>query len=127
MSLVRATGTKLEKVFLRFLRAQGITKGYNLDRRNLLGRPDVVFEKEKLCFFVDSDFWHGWQFPRWKHKLKEGFWRDKIQKNRERDREVTRGLRSRGWRVVRLWEHDLIRRPDKILGKLKKAIGSFRI
>jgi DNA mismatch endonuclease (patch repair protein) len=61
----------------------------------------------KVCIFLDSDFWHGWQYPRWKHLLKSDFWRQKIERNRERDRQVSRKLRQQKWRVVRVWEHNL--------------------
>ena len=71
------------------------------------GKPDIVFKKAKICVFLDSDFWHGWQYPRWKHLLKNDFWRDKIENNRNRDKKTTTYLRRKGWTVIRIWEHSI--------------------
>ena len=70
-------------------------------------RPDFVFRKARVAVFVDGCFWHGCP----KHcKLpvnNRAFWRRKLAVNRARDRLVTRSLRRLGWRVIRLWEHEL--------------------
>lgn len=78
-------------------------------RRNQLifGRPDFVFRKHKLAIFVDGCFWHGcpkcYRVPR----QNQEFWASKLAKNRDRDRLVNRYLRASGWKVIRLWEHEL--------------------
>jgi DNA mismatch endonuclease (patch repair protein) len=70
-------------------------------------RPDFVFRTQRLAVFVDGCFWHGCPrhatWPRQNAK----FWREKILRNRTRDRLVTRTLRAHGWTVLRLWEHEL--------------------
>lgn len=73
--------------------------------------------------FFDSNFWHGWQYPRWKHLLKNDFWREKIERNRIRDRRVTRKLHTEGWVVLRLWEHQL--KKDQSMC-VKKIIDSLK-
>jgi len=72
---------------------------------SIRGKPDLVFGKKKVCVFLDSDFWHGWQYPRWKHLLKDDFWRHKIETNRKRDLKVSRYLKKNGWKILRIWEH----------------------
>ncbi len=76
--------------------------------RDLPGRPDFVFREEKIAVFVDGDFWHGWRFPEWRGKLTEK-WDAKIDGNRRRDVRNDRRLRRMGWKVVRLWEHQVPR------------------
>jgi DNA mismatch endonuclease, patch repair protein len=78
-------------------------------RRNqsLLGRPDFVFRQQRIAVFVDGCFWHCCpQHQTWP-KNNARFWREKLQSNQARDRAVNRALRSQGWRVLRIWEHEL--------------------
>jgi DNA mismatch endonuclease (patch repair protein) len=121
MSKVKSSDTKLEAKFIEELRGVGV-KNFELQARDIIGKPDVVFRDSRLCVFVDSDFWHGWQFPRWKHKLRSEFWTTKIAKNREHDVKVTRQLRREGWKVIRIWEHQLNACPEKSVSRVKTAI-----
>lgn len=70
--------------------------------------------------FVDSNFWHGWQYPKWKKKLTSNFWINKIESNRRRDRRNNRTLKKMGWRVIRIWEHQLKKHKGEIF--LKKLL-----
>lgn len=79
---------------------------YECQVRRLPGRPDFVFEAERVAVFVDGDFWHGWRFPQWRDKLSES-WEEKIASNRARDGRNHRALRRNGWKVIRLWEHQI--------------------
>jgi DNA mismatch endonuclease, patch repair protein len=106
MSKIRSKNTKFEVDFIRQLRKKTKIK-FRTHVRKVKGNPDIVFEKQRICIFLDSDFWHGWQYPRWKHLLKNAFWRNKIDRNRKRDKYITRYLRGRGWTVVRVWEHEI--------------------
>lgn len=106
MSLIRSRSTKFENNFISALKKQ-TRKTFTTSDASVLGKPDIVFEKYKVCVFLDSNFWHGWQYPRWNHLLKNGFWREKIERNRARDRKVTQKLRDEGLVVLRFWEHQL--------------------
>ena len=90
---------------------------------SIRGKPDIVFQKDKVCVFLDSNFWHGWYYPRWKHLLKNDFWREKIENNRKRDRKTTAYLKKNGWTVLRFWEHEIKKNPKKTIIKIKKQIG----
>lgn len=77
------------------------------EQRKLRVRPDFVFPKLKLAVFVDGCFWHGCPFHSTKPRKNAAFWRKKLTANKTRDRLVTRSLRATGWRVLRVWEHEL--------------------
>lgn len=106
MSKIRSRGTKFEKDFINAL--QKITrKSFQTNVLSIKGKPDIVFQKDKVCVFLDSDFWHGWYYPKWKHLLKNDFWRNKIENNRKRDKRTSLILRKQGWKVIRIWEHEI--------------------
>lgn len=121
MSKIRSKGTKFERDFIDELKQQKIN-GFELNVKEIKGKPDIVFQKQKLCVFLDSDFWHGWQFPRWKHLMKNDFWIGKIEKNRLRDKRTTQYLRRKGWQVLRIWEHNIKNNINKEINKIKNAI-----
>lgn len=106
MSKIRSKGTKLEQSFIKILR-KNTRKKFKTNVTSIKGKPDIVFLSDKICIFLDSDFWHGWYYPRWKHLLKNNFWRAKIENNRKRDKKTTIYLRKRGWKVLRIWEHEM--------------------
>ena len=105
MKRVKLKDGSLEKLVQSELRARGLR--FQRHVKTLAGRPDIVFRKEKVAVFVDGDFWHGWRLPAWEHKLSP-FWRDKLHVNRARDQRNFRRLRALGWRVIRLWQHDVL-------------------
>lgn len=106
MALVKSRGNVSTEVrFVLILRARRIT-GW---RRNtdLPGKPDVVFPAHRLAVFLDGCFWHGCPRCRKVPSSNKIYWRAKVARNRRRDREMSRVLRERGWRVLRIWEHSL--------------------
>jgi DNA mismatch endonuclease, patch repair protein len=112
MSHIRGKGNKdTELVMVRILRRNHIS-GW---RRNqaLLGKPDFVFPKQKIALFVDGCFWHGCPLHSTMPKNNQGFWKKKLLGNKDRDEFVTRGLSSSGWKVIRVWEHELSN-PDLV-------------
>lgn len=88
---------------------------------DLLGRPDFVFRPWRLVVFVDGDFWHGWRFSLWRDKLTVK-WEQKISGNRRRDLRVHRSLRRAGWRVLRIWEHQIERDLNSCVLRVLSAI-----
>lgn len=113
MSKIRSKNTKFELAFAQELRKRTRFK-FATNVSSLLGKPDIVFEEQRVCVFLDSDFWHGWQYPRWSHLLKDDFWRRKIVRNRTRDKAVSRRLRRAGWRVIRYWEHNITKEKQGV-------------
>lgn len=117
MSKIRSKNTHFEEDFISKFRKnyKGIFKTHV---RTIKGTPDIVLEDKQICVFLDSDFWHGWQYPRWKHLLKDDFWRTKIETNRKRDKKVTRLLKKDGWKVIRFWEHYLLKDSPSAIKKI---------
>jgi DNA mismatch endonuclease (patch repair protein) len=123
MSKIRSKNTKFEEEFIA-LASLKFSNSFITHVRALKGTPDMVFEREKVCVFLDSDFWHGWQYPRWKHLLKDDFWREKISKNRQRDIRNTRLLKGNGWKVIRIWEHQIKLYPEKAIDRILNSLKS---
>ncbi len=121
MSLIRSSSTKFEQDFIDALKKQ-TRKKFTVNDKEVFGKPDIVFKRQKVCIFLDSNFWHGWQYPRWKHLLKNDFWREKIERNRARDKKVTQKLRREGWLVIRFWEHKLKKDKLHCVGKVVESL-----
>jgi DNA mismatch endonuclease (patch repair protein) len=120
MSRIRSRGNKdTELALIRFFRTNQIT-GWRR-HQPLFGKPDFVFPKLRLAVFVDGCFWHSCTLHGTKPKNNAAFWQQKLAVNQERDRVVTRRLKKAGWRVLRLWEHELTRkREPQLLRRLRR-------
>jgi len=123
MSKIRSKNTKFEQRFILELKKYTKNK-FETNIKELKGKPDIVFKKYNLCVFLDSDFWHGWQYPRWKHLLKNDFWRSKIEANRKRDKKNTQHLKRNGWNVIRIWEHNINKDITKEIERILKVINN---
>jgi DNA mismatch endonuclease (patch repair protein) len=119
MSRIKGKDTGLETRVRSELHKRGFR--FRKHFKELPGKPDVVFTKAKVAVFIDGDFWHGYRFPAWEHKVSD-FWKTKISKNRERDAKNHRRLRDMGWTVIRLWQHDLERDFEASIGKIVSAL-----
>ena len=118
MSRVRGRNTDLEKFVWNELRTRGLR--FRKHVSDLPGSPDIVLLKSKTVVFVDGDFWHGYRFPVWRKKVSD-FWKVKIEKNRTRDRRNFQKLRRRGWKVIRIWQHQLERDSESCIQKVISA------
>ena len=105
MSRIRGRNTKPETRLRSALHAEGFR--FRLHRRDLPGSPDIVFVSQKIAIFVDGCFWHGCPKHGVMPTTNRRFWSDKIKDNQTRDKAATKDLHKLGWRVVRIWEHDL--------------------
>ncbi|MFC8501260.1 very short patch repair endonuclease [Pedococcus sp. NPDC057267] len=123
MGAVKHTGTRPELMLRRELHRRGLR--YRVTSK-LIGKPDLVFGRARVACFVDGDRWHGngWKtrgltaFEDEFEHANSGFWKKKIERNIERDREVTHALTNLGWRVVRIWaseiERDVTAAADRV-------------
>ena len=122
MSRIRGKGNKsTELMLVKLFREHRIT-GW---RRHLPlpGKPDFCFVRQKVAVFVDGCFWHGCPKCYNRPKTNRRFWDEKRLTNIARDRKVCRQLKSLGYRVIRLFEHEL-KTPGRVLGRIARAIGS---
>jgi DNA mismatch endonuclease (patch repair protein) len=125
MSRIRGHGNKdTELALMKLFRQHHIT-GWRRHQK-VFGKPDFIFRRVRLALFVDGCFWHGCP----KHcKIPIGnraFWKKKFAANKSRDRRVNRELRRLGWRIIRIWEHDLAKRGVACIRKIQAATNSSR-
>jgi DNA mismatch endonuclease (patch repair protein) len=109
MSTVRRSGTRLEAVFSHALAERGLS-GFVEQPPGIAGKPDFACADARVAIFIDSCFWHGCPQHLRRPASNVDYWRQKIRRNRARDRRVTAELQAGGWRVVRIWEHS-VRNP----------------
>lgn len=120
----KSTELRLIEVFKEY-GIKGWRRGYPL-----YGRPDFVFPKERLAVFVDGCFWHGCEEHCRLPLTNQDYWKDKINKNIERDKKVTQVLKKKNWKIIRIWEHEFkknfsqenIQRIQAILARERAAI-----
>ena len=106
MAAIRSKGNKeTEMKLARIFRRHRIS-GWRR-HLSLVGNPDFVFRKQRLTIFVDGCFWHGCPKHLRMPRSHQAYWLQKIARNRRRDWIVTRALRREGWRVLRIWGHEL--------------------
>jgi DNA mismatch endonuclease Vsr len=122
MRAVPSKNSQAELMLRKSLSAAGM-RGYRLHSSSLPGCPDVVFTSAKLAVFVDGCFWHGCPRCYREPKSNKAYWQMKVQRNKDRDARVTAECRKSGWRVLRLWEHDILRNADRAAAKVIKAIS----
>jgi DNA mismatch endonuclease (patch repair protein) len=118
MSKIRSKNTEPEKLLFSALKKAKICFRKHSRMR---GRPDAVIPKGKLVIFVDGDFWHGYKLRKRSVPMPD-YWELKIRRNMARDKAVTKALRDMGWRVIRLWEHEMLKSVDKCVKKVLKAM-----
>lgn len=121
MSRVRSQGNKsTELAFVKLLTRHHIA-GWRR-HANLPGRPDFCFRASRLAVFVDGCFWHSCPIHSSQPQSNVALWQNKFARNKIRAGQVRRELRTKGWRVLRIWEHQLAE-ENAVVRRLKKALG----
>ena len=107
MQQVKNKDSKIEVLLRKELWSRGLRYRKNVNR--IYGKPDIVFIGKKIAVFCDSEFWHGYNWEKRKKDFKshQEFWIPKIERNMERDAEVTAKLESEGWTVLRFWGNEI--------------------
>ena len=122
MARVRGKDTKPELVVRRALFAMGFR--YRLHRKDLPGRPDIVFSSKRKAIFVHGCFWHRHAGCRMAStpKTRTEFWVDKFDANERRDAAAIEALEALGWQVLVVWECET-RRPELLEKTLSRYLG----
>lgn len=131
MAAVKSKDTKPELAVRSALWRRGYR--YSLHRKDVVGRPDLIFRRARVAVFIDGDFWHGnaWRV-RGLSRLEDLFptrtewWAAKIKRNIARDHEVTERLRAGGWLVLRFWESEVAASVDAVADEIAHAVDSRR-
>ena len=120
MQNIRSADTKAELLAARELRKRKIYFARNV--KSIFGKPDIVFRRKKIAVFIDSDFWHVHPARFIMPKSNKRYWKEKIRRNKERDKDVNKKLKDAGWKVVRIWEYDIKCDIVNSLGKILKCL-----
>lgn len=123
MSSIRSTGNRSTEMALRFRLVRAGISGWKLCDKSLPGKPDFVFEGERIVVFVDGCYWHGCPKCYRAPQSNRGYWSAKLITNRARDRRATRLLKAGGWHVIRVWEHQIEASPGRIVLKISALLN----
>ena len=126
MSAVKSSNTKPELLLRKAVWQSGLR--YRVNVKSVYGKPDIVFTRAKIAVFCDGDFWHGHNWViRGLSSLDEelerysDYWRKKIIRNIERDKEVNDFLEKSGWCVIRLWESEIEKDVSSCVERIKNT------
>ncbi len=127
MSRIRSKNSKVELLVRSLVHRMGYR--FRLHRKDLPGKPDLVFAGRGKVVFVHGCFWHWHPDPNCKQarmpKSRQEFWRPKLEGNRRRDRENRQKLIELGWEVLEIWECEA-RNPEKIQSRIRAFLGPPR-
>lgn len=124
MARIRGRNTKPEAVLRKLVWAKGLR--YRLHGRVEGCRPDLVFMGARVVVFVDGCFWHGCPDHYVRPRSRDRFWHRKLVENVERDMRQTAKLEEAGWRVCRLWEHEVFENPHGAADLAESAVCDER-
>ena len=124
MQAVKNKDSQIELLLRKELWSRGLRYRKNVNR--IYGKPDIVFIGKKIAVFCDSEFWHGYNWEERKKDFKshQEFWIPKIERNMERDAEVTARLESEGWTVIRFWGNEIKKNTAQCADIIEKAVHS---
>ncbi|USK48023.1 very short patch repair endonuclease [Bacillus sp. CMF12] len=115
MSSIKAV-SKLESIVTHELWKRGYRFRRNV--KGLVGTPDIAIKKYKIVIFIDSCFWHFCPIHGRMPKSNIDFWKKKLERNQERDKEHTQYYMQKGWHILRIWEHEIRKDLDNTLEKI---------
>lgn len=124
MQAIRSKDTSIELALRKALWERGVR--YRKNYKKLIGKPDIAITKYKIAVFCDSDYWHGYDWENRNQRIKSNrdYWVPKIERNMERDREVTSALQSEGWLVIRFWEWQIKKHLDECVEEVLRTVST---
>ena len=122
MQAIKNKDSEIELLLRKELWKRGLR--YRKNVKNVFGHPDIAFIGKRVAVFCDSEFWHGYD---WEHrkadiKSRRDFWIPKIERNMQRDIEVTGVLKSDGWIVLRFWGKEIKKDVCKCADIIETAV-----
>ena len=122
MQQVKCKDSEIETLLRKALWQKGLH--YRKNVKSVFGHPDIAFIGKKIAVFCDSEFWHGhdWEHRKEDFKVRQDFWIPKIERNIQRDKEVTERLESEGWIVLRFWGKEIKADASGCADKIEKAV-----
>ena len=129
MQRIRSRDTKPEILLRKALWKAGYR--YRKNCKSLPGKPDIAITKYKIAVFVDSEFFHGYDWEKQKLRVQNGknseYWIKKIERNMERDMENEKYLKYLGWTVLRFWGKDILKHTDDCIKAIEETIFDIKI
>lgn len=126
MQAIKSRDTTIEIMLRKALWHRGIR--YRKNYKKLPGKPDIVITKHKIAIFCDSDYWHGYDWEKRNQRIKSNreYWIPKIERNMQRDIEVTAQLQNAGWTVLRFWEWQIRKHLDECVDSVLNTVNQKR-
>jgi DNA mismatch endonuclease, patch repair protein len=123
MSRVRGSGNRTTELRLRSSLVRNGISGWNIQVRNLPGKPDFYFRKARVAVFVDGCFWHACRRCGHVPKNNQQFWKLKFNRNRQRAQRVSKELSTLGIKPMRFWEHDIVDHLGRVVLMIKNQVA----
>lgn len=123
MQAIKNKDSKIELLLRKELWQRGVR--YRKNVKSIYGHPDLAFIGKKIAVFVDSEFWHGYNWKERKADFKshQEFWIPKIERNMQRDIKVNETLAADGWTVLRFWGKDIEKHTSECADIIEKAVN----
>lgn len=124
MSRIKNKDSLLENLLRKELWRRGLR--YRKNYGKAAGKPDIAFPGVKVAVFCDSEFWHGygWSDEKKKEfKTNAEFWINKIERNIQRDKEVTCILENEGWAVLRFWGREIKKNTEQCVCEIEELVN----
>ncbi len=127
MSRIKGKNTSIERALSRALWHKGIR--FRKNSSSVFGHPDISIKKYRIAIFCDGDFWHGYDWENRKDAIKSRreYWIPKIERNIAKDEETNHILSAMGYKVIRIWEHEIRNDIDNVVAMIMRAIEEQRI
>lgn len=123
MSKIKSKDTTLEDKFIKAIWKRGLR--YRKNVKNFPGKPDIYFLRKRLVVFLDSCFWHGCENHCRMPSSNIEYWQGKIERNRKRDKEVTRHYKNNEFKILRLWEHEIKENIEEAISKVEAEVKGY--
>lgn len=120
MQNIHSKNTKIEVLVRSILHKQGYR--FRIHTK-IIGKPDITFPKNKVAIFIDSCFFHKCRYHYVQPKSNTSYWIPKIERNVERAHEVNNALKKQGWKILRIWEHQIKKDPQKYVNKIIELLN----
>ena len=116
MSHIKSKDSKIEISLRKKLWQAGIR--YRKNPKGYFGKPDLVLKKYKIVIFIDSCFWHGCKKHCRLPATNKEYWKNKIERNKKRDKKVSVYYKKIGWNIIRIWEHEIKKDLQRLIYKI---------
>ena len=122
MSRIKGKNTSIEKILSKALWHRGLR--FRKNSSSIYGHPDISIKKYRIAIFCDGDFWHGYDWENRRDSIKSNreYWIAKIERNIAKDEEVNHILTAMGYRVIRIWEHEIRNDLDDTVSMIIRTI-----